>query len=101
MKLEWYTQGGRGFSVNQWLPCKEVSHNVLLQQTELKIWSCLQLHGSITRRLIAATNELQEVINAMDTAGKEYTHLYMRTVGLTIIIIFIVFSLPAELQLRK
>jgi len=27
MKLEWYTQG---FNANQWLPCEEVSHNVLL-----------------------------------------------------------------------
>ena len=82
-KLEWYTQGRRGFNVNQWLPHKEVSHNVFLEKTELK-WSlhCLQLHGSITGRLIAAANELQEVTNAMDTAVREYTHLY---IGLTIL----------------
>ena len=59
------------FNVNQWLPGKEVSHNVFLQQTELK-WrlDCLQLHRNIIRRLIAAANELQEVINAMDTVGR-------------------------------
>ena len=75
MKLEWYTQG---FNINQWLPCEEVSHNVLLQQTELK-WSldCLQLHGRITR-LIAAANELQEVTDAIDTAWRE-CYDFMRT----------------------
>ena len=84
IKFEWYT--GRGFNVNQWFPHEEVSHNVFLEKTELK-WSlhCLQLHGSLTSRLIAAANELQEVMNAMDTAGREYTHLYMRTIGLTIL----------------
>jgi len=87
MKLEWYTQGGRGFNANQWLPCEEVSHNVFLQKTDLKLWSldCLEFHGIITRRLIAAANELQEVINAMDTAGRECTHLYVRTIALTIL----------------
>ena len=81
MKLEWYVQGGGGFNPNQWLPCEEVSYNVLLQQTKLK-WSLdrLQLHGSIIRGLIAAPNELQEVIDAMDTAGREYTHLYKTSV---------------------
>ena len=81
MKLERCTQGGV-FNANQWLPCKEVSHNVFLQQTELKLGSlhCLWLHGNITRRLIAAANELQEVINAMDAAGREYTHSYRRTI---------------------
>ena len=71
MKLEWYVQGGGGFNPNQWLPCEEVSYNVLLQQIELK-WSldCLQLHGSIIRRLIAAPNELQKITNPMDTAGR-------------------------------
>ena len=72
-KLEWYTQG---FNINLWLPCEEVSYNVLLQQTELK-WSldCLQLHGSITRRLVAAANELQEVTDAIDTARRECYNL--------------------------
>ena len=86
MKLEWYTQGGRGFNVNQWLPHEEVSHNVFLEKTELK-WSldCLELHGFITRRLIAAANELQEVTNAMDTVGRECTHLYMQTIVLIIL----------------
>ena len=75
MKLEWYTQG---FNINLWLPCEEVSHNVLLQQTELK-WSLdwLQLHRRITR-LIAAANELQEVTDAIDTAGRE-CYDFMRT----------------------
>ena len=93
-KLEWYTQGGRGFSVNQWLPHEKVSHYVFLQQTELKLWN-LQLHESITRRLIAAANELQEVINAMDTAGREYIQLTIGLISLYSLIRFI--HLPADL----
>ena len=81
MKLEWCTQEGGRLKADQWLPCKEVSHNILLQQTEAKLWSlhCLQqawghvlLHGTINRRkLIAAADQLHKVTDAIE-AAEEY-----------------------------
>ena len=61
-------------STDQWLPCKEASHNVLLQEIKVKLWS-LWLHESITgkRKLIAAANKLQKVIDAMEAAGRDGT----------------------------
>ena len=81
-ELEESTQGGGGLSTNKWFPCKKVSHNVFLQQTQLILWSlhCLQqsrgdghmqLHGNILRRrLIAAANQLKKVTDAMVAAGR-------------------------------
>ena len=76
MKLEWCTQEGGRLNTDQWLPCKEVSHNVLLQQTEAKLWSfhCLQqawvlLHRTINgRKLIPAADQLHEVTDAIEAA---------------------------------
>ena len=78
MKLEWCTQEGGRLNTDQWLPCKEVSHNVLLQQTEAKLWSlhCLQqawghvlLHRTINgRKLIAAADQLHKVTDAIEAA---------------------------------
>ena len=79
------TQDRGGFNANQWLPCKETSHNVLLQQRELKLWSLCHLQEAwrdghvplrcgrsiIRRRLIAAADHLQKVVDIMEAAGRE------------------------------
>ena len=84
-ELEQCTQERGGFNANQWLPCKEASHNVFLQQRELKLWSLHRLQEAwrdghvplwlgrsiIGRRLIAAADQLQKVIDIMEAAGRE------------------------------
>ena len=80
MELEQGTQDRGGFNANQWLPCEEASHNVLLQQRELKLGSLCHLQEAwrdghvplrrgrsvIGRRLIAAADHLQKVVDIME-----------------------------------
>ena len=84
-ELEQCAQEGRRLNANQWLPCKEASHNVLLQQRKLKLWSLHHLQqawreghvplwcgGSIIRRrLITAADQLQKVMDTMEAVGRE------------------------------
>ena len=85
VELEQGTQDRGGFNANQWLSCKEASHNVLLQQRELKLGSLCHLQEAwrdghvplwcgrsiIGRGLIAAADHLQKVIDIMEAAGRE------------------------------
>ena len=77
-ELEWNAQEGGGLNADQWFPSKKVSHNIFLKQRKLKLrrLCCFQLQWSIIGkiRLIAAADQLQEVIDAMDTAGRECIH---------------------------
>ena len=77
-ELEWDTQDGGGLNTNQWLPCKEAKHNVLLQKTELELWT-LQVRGDVLlwlpssiihERLIATADQLQEVTDTMEAEAR-------------------------------
>ena len=71
-ELEWDTQDGGRLNTNQWLPCKEAKHNVLLQKTELELWTLLLWLPSsiIHERLIATADQLQEVTDTMEAEAR-------------------------------
>lgn len=78
-ELEWDTQDGGGLNTNQWLPCKEARHNVLLQKTELELRTLQQARGDVLlwllssiihERLIATADQLQEVTDAMEAEAR-------------------------------